>query len=264
MDKTVAAYDPSRPKVGVMPQEYTRPHLHILAELIIANEGSFWATVDGSKVLVSEGMGILVFPYQIHAYEPCDSKRATIILIHPDRNQTLSACLNQYLPENPLIPTEIVDEDVKGLCRLLEKHFSDDRYPYTQSVLESIGEVIFLLVMRRLKLTENKNTNYDTLKKILIWCSAHFDEPISEDMVGAQLYLSRSRISHLFSAQLGMSFRDYVNGLRVQTALELLVKTSKTVSEIALECGFGSFCSFNRVFKQFRGMTPTEYRKQHG
>lgn len=55
------------------------------------------------------------------------------------------------------------------------------------------------------------------------------------------------------------SFREYVNGIRIEEAKRLLMKTDKSVSEIGYEVGFNSPNAFNRVFKQFVNVTPGEF-----
>jgi two-component system response regulator YesN len=60
---------------------------------------------------------------------------------------------------------------------------------------------------------------------------------------------------------MGLGFISYVNRLRVQKAIELLLETTLSLSEITQSVGFGSQQYFTRVFKQETGQTPGEYRK---
>ena len=57
-----------------------------------------------------------------------------------------------------------------------------------------------------------------------------------------------------------MTFQEFVADVRISRACELLGSTSLSVTEIALECGFGEMTTFNRTFKKYRDTTPTKYR----
>ena len=60
---------------------------------------------------------------------------------------------------------------------------------------------------------------------------------------------------------LSAGFTDYLNGVRIGKAKELLENTDLTVSEICAQTGFNSDQNFIRVFKKYVGMTPGQYRK---
>ena len=72
------------------------------------------------------------------------------------------------------------------------------------------------------------------------------------------------QLSQVLSTQLGLSFFDYVNGLRVEAVKATLARpqsVGRPLLEIALECGFGSKSAFNDAFKRITGMSPSVYRK---
>ena len=71
-----------------------------------------------------------------------------------------------------------------------------------------------------------------------------------------------AHLSHLFHKQLGVTFRDYLNNLRFENALRLLLDESLNVSEIALNCGFSDVKYMTKMFKERFGRTPAQYRKR--
>jgi AraC-like DNA-binding protein len=77
------------------------------------------------------------------------------------------------------------------------------------------------------------------------------------------LGVSRSHLSHTFSQRLGTNFRSYVNALRIDQACEMLKGTEDSVTHIAYECGFESQRTFNRVFMEQCGLSPSEYRRKY-
>ena len=81
--------------------------------------------------------------------------------------------------------------------------------------------------------------------------------------IAKALDVSSHTLSQVLNKHLGTNFFDYINSYRVEEAKKLLVDSeydSFTLLAIALESGFNSKSSFNRIFKKHVGMTPSEYK----
>jgi len=89
----------------------------------------------------------------------------------------------------------------------------------------------------------------------------HYHEEITLSSVAGHFHISPSHLSELFKKHLGENFVHFLHELRVRHACRLLLSTDMTVSDIALEAGFGSYNTFSRVFRESQGVTPTEYRQ---
>jgi len=73
--------------------------------------------------------------------------------------------------------------------------------------------------------------------------------------------LSRHHLSEVLNRYAGKNFYEFVNEYRVAHAKRRLVEDkSAKVLDIAIEAGFSSKTTFNVIFKQFTGQTPTQYR----
>ena len=70
------------------------------------------------------------------------------------------------------------------------------------------------------------------------------------------------RSAHVFSAEAGMPFHQYLAAMRVEKAKGLLAHSSLTVGEIAARCGFCNQNYFAAVFRERAGMPPGEYRRR--
>lgn len=60
-----------------------------------------------------------------------------------------------------------------------------------------------------------------------------------------------------------MTFRDYLQKVRIKKACELLEKTDKTIAEIANIVGYSDPAFFYQIFKKEMTVTPREYRQQY-
>ena len=57
---------------------------------------------------------------------------------------------------------------------------------------------------------------------------------------------------------------QYINGMRLSAAADLLLESDRKVLDIAFDTGFNSLSYFIGVFKQSMGCTPTEFRRRQG
>ena len=80
--------------------------------------------------------------------------------------------------------------------------------------------------------------------------------------VAACVNLSPSYFSMVFSQETGSSFKDYLTGVRIQKARELLRMTRLKAAEIADRVGYSDSHYFSYVFKKNTGLSPTEFRLQ--
>lgn len=75
--------------------------------------------------------------------------------------------------------------------------------------------------------------------------------------IARQTASNRTYVSHFVNTHYGMSFREWINYLRLQYAKDIMLKSpDKSVAEIALESGYLSTSYFSRIFKETEGLTP--------
>jgi len=84
--------------------------------------------------------------------------------------------------------------------------------------------------------------------------------------IAHQLNVPRQHISEVLNVHMQISFQDFVNEYRVNAFIDCLQKEQYahyTLFGIASEAGFNSKSSFNTTFKKIKGLTPSEYKKNH-
>ena len=75
--------------------------------------------------------------------------------------------------------------------------------------------------------------------------------------------VSPDYFTKMFKDSIGKTPVDYINGIRINHAMQLLIDSDKSVSEISDEIGFCNANYFNKIFKQYVGNTPLAYRKNN-
>ena len=96
---------------------------------------------------------------------------------------------------------------------------------------------------------------------VLEFLNARYAERITIRQAAELVYLSPSRLSHLFRQTCGMDFSEYLLALRLGVARELLAGTDLAIGEIAVRCGFGDQNHFSAIFRKRTGRTASEYRR---
>lgn len=81
------------------------------------------------------------------------------------------------------------------------------------------------------------------------------------DDLATEHYISRYYLSHIFSEVTGYSIKGYLMICRIAHACELLCGDRISVNQVANLSGFADISNFSRYFKEYIGMTPTEYKK---
>jgi AraC family transcriptional regulator of arabinose operon len=94
----------------------------------------------------------------------------------------------------------------------------------------------------------------------LHYIKENISEKISVDELSAQAYMSKPNFYRAFKQAFGLSPIDYIIKERMRLAKRCLKNPALSVTEICFKAGFNNLAYFTRMFRQFEGMTPTEYR----
>ncbi|MDF9798941.1 AraC-like DNA-binding protein [Catalinimonas alkaloidigena] len=101
----------------------------------------------------------------------------------------------------------------------------------------------------------------DQFRKVTEYIMLNFQEEISLSEVAQVANMAVTTFCNFFKENFRMTFVEYVNTLRVGYACKLLSESDFHIVEVAYKCGFNNLANFNRQFKKYKKMTPSEYRK---
>lgn len=99
----------------------------------------------------------------------------------------------------------------------------------------------------------------DAMQKALAYISEK-NACVTEDEVAASCSLSPNYFSRTFKNTVGKNFKDYIGSIKLQNARNLLVTTTKNITEIAYDTGFSSTSHFISAFKKEFGLTPKQFQ----
>lgn len=104
---------------------------------------------------------------------------------------------------------------------------------------------------------------HEAVRRAIAWAAANHPNDISTPDAAHAACVSSSHLAHLLKAELGTSFRLLLARLRIERARRLLVeKPARSITDIALDVGFGDLSHFIKSFNRFTGATPREYRRR--
>lgn len=98
------------------------------------------------------------------------------------------------------------------------------------------------------------------LVKVIHYIRSHLHEPLTAAGIAERTHTSQSYISKLFVKHTGLVTGDYIRMQKIEEAKQLLRRTDAPICDIAYRLAFSSQPQFQKVFKQYTGTTPKQYR----
>lgn len=262
-----------------IPQDFPSVYLHWqdTAEIIYIKKGSGVAQVDLTAFPVHGGDIVFVPPGRLHGLRHLRLERMEYENIIFDLSflglHTVDICSRKYLAplerNELLLPIRITPGDnyYQELSACLDENDQLCSQRATGYELGVKGNTLRFLsfLLRLAQLSPQKETRpEDTakLKAVLQLLEEEYGRAISVEEAAALCGYSQSHFMRWFKQLTGASFTQYLNGFRLEKALQELRNTGKTVLEIAENCGFSNLSNFNRQFKRQFSQTPAQVRRQ--
>ncbi len=233
-------------------KEVWEPHFHKNYELIYVVKGNIECTVNNSSFSLKEGDFGLCLPYAVHSIQPQSNTKYWVMVFSEDFIHTFGKQTSQKKAAT-----------IAFTCDPSVKEFLLHNLIYSQNtsiyLLKSCLYAVCNEFKKSVVLEENKETqNIDAICSFL---EQKHTENISLKDLSQLLGYDYHYVSRYFNSMFNMSFTEFLNTYRIQTALSLLEEDGKKIVDIAYESGFKSVRNFNYCFKKSMGMTPLEYKK---
>lgn len=187
----------------------------------------------------------------------------------------------EYIFFEKVVNERIIAADVKmvveRLLGSLNKSIEKNGYMYHQVISDDIEEQLynmdsvyelkeaFHVYLLNAYNVLKKNAMYTCIpemRKILNYISEHLQEDISLETMASYVNMNSSYFSRYFKCKTGGNFVDFLAGMRIEKAKELLVNTDFSIEEISILVGHVNKAYFTKVFKKVTGMNPGEFRKK--
>lgn len=102
------------------------------------------------------------------------------------------------------------------------------------------------------------------VRDVVRFVAEHYTEPLALDDLAAMAGMSRDAFARVFREVVGLSLRDYLLDLRVERARQLLLGSSRSLTDIAQDSGFYDLPHLDKAFRRRFSLSPSDYRRQSG
>ena len=135
---------------------------------------------------------------------------------------------------------------------------------HSQAYANHLVQEILLCALRFGKQkTTSAGESVDKIQDVARYISENFDTQLTLQDAAKMVYMEQTYFSKRFKQLTGFGFQEYLTQTRIRAAEQLLKTTEYSVSEISLRCGFTSSNYFGDAFRRWKGMSPSEYRRQN-
>lgn len=110
---------------------------------------------------------------------------------------------------------------------------------------------------------ETYTYNSRRLEKVFTYMNSHFKSEITLTEVSRIANMPESSFSRFIKTRTGQTFTESLTEIRLGHVSRMLIASTHSVSEIAYHCGFNNMSNFNRVFREKKGCTPSEFRRSY-
>ncbi len=251
-------------------------HWHSYGEILLVGPGktNIYSVGKNTYELVPDDL-VLVWPMETHAIVDADREQALVIqfsnafinslfdlrrIMHMFRNLHI-ICVQAH-PE--------LAAKLKEIALRMKEIFFSERSDREMRCCMLLMEFMLTLFEYRKELapelTEDDQPGYseDVIRRLMIVTDYIKNNLTADDLsqgaMAEMAGISRDYFSRIFKNVTGMNYSKWLNTIRMEKASEFLAEGGRSLTEIAMLSGFQSIPSFNRVFREEKGMAPGEYR----
>lgn len=249
-------------------------HWHADLEFILVLDGAMEYYVNGKIVHLGIGEGIFVNSRRLHYGFSANKTDSSFIVVavHPSLlgegtqagkvflEEKFGSSTDDFLFLKPQVPWQ------REALLMLQQMY-DEMYRNTPNPLRLLAQVTSLSadmgeqvqpVTRRL----TDDQSWQVVRKMTEFIHRNYENKLTIDDIAAAGTICRSKCCELFAKYIGQTPNNYLIRYRLQKSCEMLRETNRSMSEIALACGFQSGSYFSYVFRKEMDTIPQEYRRQ--
>lgn len=253
-------------------------HYHDFCELVLITAGRGRHVLEGESFPVSAGNVFVVQGQQVHSFRDREDLVLVNVMYDPLR-LPLPAGLLRRLPgysalfmlepsfrsaHRFLSRLQLDREDLgaaEALAERIERESSRAQPGHEAILLGLLVELMVFLSRRYGESDVRESRALLQMGRLISTLEQRYQEPWTLEQLARSAHLSRTSLLRIFRQATGRSPIDYLIGLRIEAAKRLLRQSELSMTEIALETGFGDSNYFARQFRLVTGRTPTIFRR---
>ena len=243
-------------------------HSHSAIEVILPDRGEAAYQVQEEAYHVRPGEVLILPSGCLHSLtEPPDTRRH-LLLFEPNPLLSLRDIPNiSAMMQQPIFlrdGTELQTRVRKLLMQVVDCYFrkedmwNTECYSYLLQMYALLGR--HYLEAAGVQRPSQHTIDPAIMNSAITYINEHYMDDLSLEDAALFAGFSKYYFSRMFKQFSGISFSEYLTTKRLNVASDLLVRTNQPIREIAISSGFGSTATFNRVFREYKNCTPSQFR----
>lgn len=255
------------------------PHWHEVVEVVYVLDGSLKIGVNSEIYTMNSRDILLISGGDVHHFVP-QPKQVMRLILHFEMSLIESLCpsarnkrFSQVLltktagPTSPGIAGVPVHSLLEEQITKIIKEYGEKQEAFKIALKARLYDILAILLryvpMQAYPPHErNRHLNrLGRLENVFSYVEQNYCSDITLGEISSVANFSEYYFTRFFKEATGMTFGKYINNYRVEKAAQLLRNTDDPITEVVFKSGFGSIKTFNRVFKQAKGCSPSSYKK---
>lgn len=255
-------------------------HWHPEIELTLVLEGTVRVLVNNEEYFIEAGDGMFINSNVLHYKEPASEGRVCTVnhVFDPSivAGQYHSVFAQQYV--RPLLDCKGFDSYIfcgtdlknKDVLNSIQHAYDITYQEVTGYELMARNDFSFIWLAlydaAKDKIHEKQNANTlkeERVKYMMLYIHKNYTDKLTLEQIAEAANISKRECLRCFHEVLNITPFHYLMEYRVRKASELLRNSRESISEIGYNCGFSSTSYFTKLFRELRGVTPSEYRKKY-
>ncbi|MET4080626.1 AraC-like DNA-binding protein [Pedobacter sp. UYP30] len=251
-------------------------HTHMFFELVYIVAGTGRQSINDLKFSYKAGDLFLVAPEDKHIFYIEKTTQFFFIRFNNifvqsnEKEKAFFQRLEMILENASHEPGRIIkdEEDANLICKLMEmliqEHLRDNLYG-RELIIQLVNSAL-VIIARNINQSFPKQIDENTDNKAIeilqyIQSNIYFPEKLRANKISKQFGISQSYLGSYFKKHANVSMQQYILSYKLKLVEERLLHSDKRISEIADELGFADKSHLNHLFKKYKGITPTAFKK---
>ncbi len=248
-------------------------HWHNAIEMIMPLQNPFTVLIGKEKYFLNERDLILIPPCELHTLVSQEGRRLIFQCDNSVLGEAVALDRLKSVINAPIVINADSGKELHALAQsvmmdVFENYYSDSEiadikiYIRLLELFTAIREQQILENAKQLESAKDKYFEYNEKFNLVIkYIDKNYMHDIKLEQLAEIAGYSKFHFSRTFKKYHSMSYVQYINARRTKAAEALLLHPDMPITEVARRAGFSSLTTFNRIFKEIKQCTPSDFKK---
>jgi AraC-like DNA-binding protein len=250
--------------------KYVAMHWHDRIEFLFVLKGQIHVYVGRDEYFLQENDLLLINSNEVHGVESSEDNKLIVLQIPVSfikkwykniEKETFHCQSFQYVEQGKFNIIRSLIAQLMIILRTKEEGFEVKIHSLLLDIVYNL--TCKFRVKNNKQLRRNSKKDIERLTRITSYIQRNFMHPLTLNEMAENEQLTGPYLSRYFQQHMGQPFVKYLNGIRLEHAVQSMLETDWSIIQIAMESGFSNLNTFHKLFKETFQTTPYQYRKKH-